>query len=131
MAEETRVLVTDGEAGLRKFLSKELAERGVHVVSASSGEEAIEMLIDEYLPVQLILTDVIMSGMSGGELAQRVTAIRPKARVLYMSGYNDDAIVRHGVSDEKADFLQKPFTLDGLTKRVRKILDAPRPEPAT
>jgi FixJ family two-component response regulator len=66
-----------------------------------------------------------MPGLSGGELAQRLTACRPKTRVLYMSGYNDDAIVRHGVSDSNAAFIQKPFTLEGLTQRVREILDRP------
>src|SRR5262249_23272047 len=73
---------------------------------------------------EVLLTDVMMPGISGGELARQVLQARPTTRVLYMSGYNDDAIVRRGLSVSEADFLQKPFTLEALARKVREALDA-------
>jgi two-component system cell cycle sensor histidine kinase/response regulator CckA len=75
--------------------------------------------------IQLIVTDVVMPGMSGGELAVRVRAIRPEIRILFVSGYNDDKVVRRGVLHGEDDFLQKPFTPMELAQRVRDALDRP------
>jgi two-component system cell cycle sensor histidine kinase/response regulator CckA len=74
------------------------------------------------------LTDVVMPGMSGPEVAQRLICLHPEMKVLYMSGYTDDAILRHGVTELSTAFVQKPFTADALGWKVREVLDTPREE---
>ncbi len=123
------VLLVEDEPDVRELATEALEMNGYSVHAAASADEAIDLIILYDVPVNLLLTDVIMPGLSGGELAQRVTACRPGARVLYMSGYNDDAIVKHGVSDSNAAFIQKPFTIDGLLQRVRGVLDRPAVTP--
>ena len=75
----------------------------------------------------MLLTDVVMPQMSGKELANRMSVQHPEARVLFMSGYTDDAVVRHGILEANTFFLQKPFTLSALVQKVREVLDADRP----
>ena len=120
---ETILLVED-EHDLRKMAAQALELSNYTVIEASCGEEALEFFSNPERTIDLLLTDVIMPGIGGGELVKRATQIRPALRVLYMSGYTDDSVVRHGVSDSEVAFLQKPFTLDTLSRRVREVLDA-------
>lgn len=90
---------------------------------AANGGEAL--LICERRPgaIQLLVTDIVMPHMSGPDLATRVQALQPKTRVLYTSGYTDDAVVRHGLLDRTVAFLQKPFAVSALAQKVRQLLD--------
>ena len=119
---ETILLVEDEEA-VRGLAAKVLASYGYRVVEARDGAEAeqIGRRAEEYL--HLLLTDVVMPGISGLELATRLGPLRPKMKVLFMSGYADDAITRRGVLAEDAAFLQKPFPAEVLARRVREVLD--------
>jgi PAS domain S-box-containing protein len=124
---ETILLVED-EDGVRELLEEILKGQGYHVLAASRGVEALQIseLVDE--DIQVLVTDVVMPHMSGHELAMRLRARRPALRVLYLSGYTDDAIAHHGVIEMDASFLQKPFTRAALATKVREVL-APRAEP--
>ena len=120
---ETILLVEDVE-GLRKLAKRMLESAGYTVLTAANGEEAL-LLLERYKePVHLMVTDVVMPGMSGRTLAERFDATRPGMKVLYMSGYTDDVVVRHGVLDEGMPFLGKPFTVVELTRKVREVLDS-------
>lgn len=118
------VLVVEDMAGLRHLATRILASAGYTVLSAANGEEALRLLERDAPPIHLLLTDVVMPGMSGRALAERFLALRPAARVLYMSGYTDVVVVRHGVLDAGMPFLAKPFTAMELTRKVRQVLDA-------
>ena len=98
---------------------------GYRVLEARHGAEALEISERHDGPIHLLVTDVVMPHMSGRELAQHLAPLRPDMRVLYMSGYTDDAIVRHGVLEAGTAFLSKPFTPDALAAKVREVLDAP------
>jgi PAS domain S-box-containing protein len=126
---ETILLVEDEDA-VRRLASKVLAGYGYRVIEAGDGAEAEQLgkRSAEYL--HLMITDVVMPGISGLELAQRLAPLRPKMKVLFMSGYADDAITRRGVLAEDAAFLQKPFPPEVLARRVREVLDGTlEPEP--
>jgi two-component system cell cycle sensor histidine kinase/response regulator CckA len=127
---ETVLLVEDARR-VREVVREILQLNGYEVLEARQGEQAIEISARHPGPIHLMVTDVVMPEMSGRELAQRLTLLRPDMRVLYMSGYTDDAIVRHGVLDAGMAFIAKPFTPDGLASKVRQVLDAPsRSQPA-
>jgi two-component system, cell cycle sensor histidine kinase and response regulator CckA len=93
------------------------------VISAANGEEALQLAAQHQGEIHLMVTDVVMPQMSGRELADRLAVIRPGLKVLYMSGYTDDAIVRHGLLDAKLNFMQKPFDAATAARRVREVLD--------
>ncbi len=117
------VLVVEDEASVRKLVRTALEANGYAVLDAASGEEALDVARAHRGPVHLLLTDVVMPGMNGRELAGRITARYPEARVLFMSGYTDDAIGRHGVLEPGTDFLEKPFAPAQVAGRVRAALD--------
>ena len=119
---ETILLVEDEEA-VRTLISRVLQGSGYRVLEASQGKEAIEISQKHGGPIHLMVTDVIMPQMSGRELAERLAPARSEMKVLFMSGYPDNAIVHHGVLDPGTAFLQKPFTLAALENKVREILE--------
>jgi len=119
---ETILLIEDEET-LRKLARQTLTLYGYKVLEASNGEAAVSLCEEHTEPIDLVLTDVIMPGLSGREVAHQLLELRPEVRVLFMSGYTDDAIVHQGVLDEAANFIQKPFAPDALARKVREVLD--------
>ena len=93
------------------------------MLAAADAEAALRLEADQRGPIDLLVTDVVMPGMTGRELADAIRARRPATRVLYISGYTDDEVVRHGVVAARDAFMQKPFTPLGLLTRVRAVLD--------
>jgi two-component system cell cycle sensor histidine kinase/response regulator CckA len=122
---ETILLVEDARR-VREVVREILEMNGYAILEARNGSEALEIATTHTGPIHLMVTDVVMPHMSGRELAQRLAAVRPETRVLFMSGYTDDAIVRHGVLEEGTAFLSKPFTPDSLSTKVREVLNAGR-----
>ena len=119
---ETILLVED-EDGVRTLASKILENIGYRVIAAANGDQALRMLDGMQDPLHLLLTDVIMPGMSGAKLAEEALAARPDLRVLFVSGHSDDVLTHHGELDPETNFLEKPFTPDGLANKVREVLD--------
>jgi CheY-like chemotaxis protein len=113
------VLLAEDEDAVRRLVQRALELHGYSVLSARSGEEAESIERSHLGPIHLLITDVVMPGMGGRELADLVKARRPQLRVLYMSGYTNDEVVRHGVILARDAFLQKPFTPSGLVAMVR------------
>jgi PAS domain S-box-containing protein len=120
--EETILLVED-EAVVRHLVAEILETSGYSVLPAGDGPSALELLRRHSGSVDLLVTDVVMPGMSGPEVANAVTSMRPGTQVLYISGYTDSAIGHHGVLEPGIAFLQKPFSADDLARKVRNVLD--------
>ena len=118
------VLLVEDETMVRTLARKALESHGYRVLEAGAAPAALELSERHVGPINLLLTDVVMPGMSGRELAHRLLEVRGTLRVLYMSGYTDDAVLRHGVLEEGMAYLQKPFTPDKLARKVREVLDA-------
>jgi two-component system cell cycle sensor histidine kinase/response regulator CckA len=108
---------------LRKVAERILTRDGYTVWMASDGEEALAVAKSSPKAIDLIATDVVMPGLGGRDLVQRLLAMHPKAKVLFMSGYTDDAMLRHGIPEPGTAFLQKPFSGLALTAKIREILD--------
>jgi two-component system cell cycle sensor histidine kinase/response regulator CckA len=123
-AGETILVVEDAEA-IRKMVGTILAQSGYRVLEACDGADALETLESSPESVHLVITDVVMPKMNGAELAQRLAVARPELRIMLMSGYADDAIVRSMQTDPAYVFLEKPFTATALTTKVRMALDHP------
>jgi two-component system, cell cycle sensor histidine kinase and response regulator CckA len=124
--EETILLVEDDEA-VRTLAKTALERLGYIVLVAADGEEALRLAQQNNEHIHLLATDVIMPYVGGHELAQRLTARRPTMKVLYLSGYMDDAVVRQGLVHNRVPFLQKPYTPQSLVSKVREVLDAKTP----
>jgi signal transduction histidine kinase len=120
------VLIVEDEEQVRELASQILASHGYQVLVARNGPEALRTSGQHDGSIHLLLTDVVMPEMNGQELAERLLLQRPDTRVLFMSGYSHDVIAHHRVRDGEIDFLPKPFSLEGLTHKVRIVLDAER-----
>jgi two-component system cell cycle sensor histidine kinase/response regulator CckA len=118
------ILLAEDEEVVRRFTKQILEMGGYRVLEAENGEEGMKIAAGHEGPIDLLLADVVMPKMNGRELAERLTRVRPGMGVLFMSGYTDDAIVRHGLMEVNTHFIQKPFLPNKLTKAVREILDS-------
>ncbi len=118
------ILLAEDEEVVRRLAREILSENGYKVLEAGNGREALLISEAHRGEIHLLLTDVVMPTMSGRELTDRIRPLRPDLRIMYMSGYTDDAILRHGVLENGIPFLQKPFTPEELARKVREVLDA-------
>jgi CheY-like chemotaxis protein len=118
-----RILLVEDDDTVRRFALRALSKAGYQVQSASRPAAALELVHAGSVPFDLLLTDVMMPGMTGKDLADRLLAIAPALRVLYMSGYTQDAIAHQGILDPDIQFLAKPFTQENLCQRVREVLE--------
>ncbi|PYV43796.1 MAG: hybrid sensor histidine kinase/response regulator [Acidobacteria bacterium] len=119
------ILVVEDEEVIRRLVCSILQEHGYTLLDARNGSEALMISERHAGPIHLMLTDVVMPQMGVRELTQAIARSRPQTRVLYVSGYTDDAIIHHGVLDEGMHFIQKPFTTVALSRKVREVLDQP------
>jgi CheY-like chemotaxis protein len=120
---ETVVVVEDDES-VRELVRLMLSNRGYDVLAAVDGEEAARLCAEHPGGVQLLLTDVVMPEVNGRVLAERLGALFPGLRILFMSGYSDEAVVRHGIIRPGTAFIEKPFSEGSLARKVREVLDA-------
>lgn len=117
------ILLAEDEEAVRAIVRLALEAQGYTVLAAQNGVDALQICRAHSGPIHLLVTDVVMPKMSGRELVDLVAALRPKIKMLYLSGYTDDAVVRHGVLEAGMAFLQKPFTPMNLARKVREVLD--------
>lgn len=117
------VLLVEDDAVVRGLGARILRECGYRVLEAADAEEAVRIASKFGEPISLLLTDVVMPGTGGRQLAERLAPVRPEMQILYLSGYTDDAVVRHGILHDEVNFLQKPFSPAALAHKVREILD--------
>jgi CheY-like chemotaxis protein len=118
------VLVAEDERAVRALASRILRKRGYHVLEATDGVEALEIARQHEGRIDLLLTDIVMPIMGGRELAEQLRSARPTSKVLFMSGYMDDALLQRGVEQGVGSLLEKPFTPDGLAAKVREVLES-------
>ncbi|MDQ3002663.1 MAG: response regulator [Fibrobacterota bacterium] len=116
--------MVDDEDYIRELVSAILTIEGYNVVEAGSGPQALKVADEFEGKIHLLLTDVVMSPMSGSELVKQITPRREDMKVLYISGFPDDAIVQFGINQSKVSFLAKPFTPKVLVQKIRSILDS-------
>lgn len=118
------ILLVEDESSVRSLASQILMSNGYHVLEAGNGQEALDEIAKSPREIQLVITDVVMPGMGGRQFVERIRHQLPDLKVLFMSGYTEDAIVRNGILSSEAEFLQKPFTAAALKSKVREILDS-------
>jgi CheY-like chemotaxis protein len=120
------ILLTEDEPGVRALARSVLETKGYHVLTAATGEEALALTRQHPGAIHLLVTDLVLPDMNGRTLSEEIARLRPEAALLYMSGYTDDVVIRHGIIDAKIAFLQKPFTAATLASKVREVLGHPR-----
>jgi len=120
---ETLLVVEDNVMVLDSAM-RVLQQYGYSILTAQNGEEALTVSKKHNGPIHMLITDVVMPLMGGPELKKHLTTLWPNLKVLYMSGYTDDAIVQHGLLERGINFLQKPFNPKRLIRRVREVLDS-------
>jgi signal transduction histidine kinase/CheY-like chemotaxis protein len=118
------VLLVEDDPGVRVLAARVLRRQGYCVWEAADGPQALRLAAEQGGPIHLLLSDVVMPGMSGRILADRLVAERPQLKILFTSGYADEALLHHGVLQSGAPFLQKPFTPEALARKVREVLDS-------
>jgi CheY-like chemotaxis protein len=117
------ILLAEDQEQVRAVAQSILRRHGYRVIVAQNAGEALLLCEAHSHPIHLLLTDVVMPHLSGADLAKRIALTRPETKVLFMSGYTDDSVVRHGVLEDGVAFLQKPFTPESLARKVREVLD--------
>ncbi|MFM7150012.1 MAG: response regulator, partial [Gemmataceae bacterium] len=117
------VLLVEDEDGVRRLARHMLTAHGYQVIEAAQGKEAIISVEQNPGSIHLLITDLVMPDMSGRTLADQVASLDPNIKILFMSGYTDDAIVRHEIYLDRIHFLQKPFTMSNLLTKVREAID--------
>jgi two-component system cell cycle sensor histidine kinase/response regulator CckA len=121
------VLLAEDEDGVRALISHVLQTCGYTVVEARDGIEAVRIAGQHHGKIDLLLTDVVMPRIGGRQVAERLAELHPEVKVLFLSGYTDDAVVRHGILEAEVAFLQKPFSPASLAAKVREVLDRSAP----
>ena len=121
---EERILLVEDEPAVRKFVRSMLEKQGYTVIESVDTDDALRIAADDSVPIDLLLTDVIMPRLNGPELAERVTALRPAIKVLYMSGYTDRAVRLQDRLGGDSHFIQKPFTPAELVEKVGAVLSS-------
>jgi CheY-like chemotaxis protein len=117
------VLLVEDEVGVRGLAFLVLQTQGYKVLSARDGKDAMRVVAKHPGPIDILVTDVVMPGMGGREVAEALQPRYPQMKVLYTSGYTDDAVVRHGIVQAESAFLQKPYSPQSLAKKVRQVLE--------
>ena len=119
------VLLVEDERQVSELVTRALRKSGYTVLPASCGADALEILKTSATRIDLLLTDIVMPGINGRKLADRIKLMQPDIQVLYMSGYSDDAVLRHGVEAATMQFIGKPFSIKALKAKVRETLTPP------
>jgi two-component system cell cycle sensor histidine kinase/response regulator CckA len=117
------ILVVEDEEEVRRLAVRILERQGYKILEASCVNDALMLCKEHKEPIHMILTDVVMPGMSGRQLAEQLVPLHPQMKVLYMSGYTNHAIAQHGILEDGVNYIQKPFTIGGLTRKMREVLD--------
>ena len=119
------ILVVDDEPAILDLVAGILKNNGYSVLPACGAEEALRVTGEHANSLNLVLTDIVMPGLSGGELVQRIMLLKPGIHVLYMSGYTKYTVVNHGILESVSSFIWKPFSPEELLQKVREVLDSP------
>ena len=119
------ILLVDDEKAVRGMIRTALRAKGYRVFEASDGEEAIHISNLFADTIALLVTDVVLPRIDGKQVAKELNKLRPETRVLFLSGYPEDTLVRHGALQAGVNFLQKPFSIKALTSKVQSVLDSP------